>query len=100
MVFLFRAPSCPLVGNLLSSILMKRFFPIAMLCLLAASASAWADLLAHASVDRTWVAQVSKVDTPDGPGEQTDILVQQDGADRPWQKLASIPARAISLASR
>jgi uncharacterized RDD family membrane protein YckC len=81
---------------------MRRFFPVAIVCLLIMSASSWAvehNLLARASVDRTWVAQVTKVDSTDGPAERTDILVQE-GADKPWQKLTSVPARAISLASR
>ncbi len=79
---------------------MNRFLSFAILCLLAASTAASAadrDLLAHASVDRVWVAQVSKPGTAD---EKTDILFRQDGADKPWQKLATIPARATSLASR
>jgi uncharacterized RDD family membrane protein YckC len=79
---------------------MKRFFPLAILCLAAASTASSAaehDLLAHASVARIWVAQVSKTDAGE---EKTDILMQQDGSDKPWQKLVTIPERVVSLASR
>ncbi len=79
---------------------MKRFFPIAIFCLLAASTSSVAaehSLLAHASADRTWVAQVSATDSG---GEKTDILVRDDGAGKAWQKLATIPARVVAMASR
>jgi len=79
---------------------MKRFFSFVILCLTAASTASLAaerDLLAHASVDRTWVAQVSKTEAS---GEKTDILMQQDGSDKPWQKLVTIPERVVSLASR
>jgi uncharacterized RDD family membrane protein YckC len=79
---------------------MKRFFPFAILCLAAVSTASLAaerDLLAHASVDHIWVAQISKTDAG---GEKTDILMQQDGADKPWQKLVTIPERVVSLASR
>ena len=79
---------------------MTRFFPFVILCLAAASTASLAgerDLLAHASVDRTWVAQISKTDAG---GEKTDILMQADGVDKPWQKLVTIPERVVSLASR
>lgn len=72
-----------------------------MIALLAGPARGQSrEILAHGNSSRMWVGRWEAATTPAGEVEQTDLMVRAAGPGEKWKQLATVPSRALALASR